>query len=82
MARVLDAFKEAKSAKGDSKATCSTDGEKILSYSTLIAKWIGDKRMWLSSKSYSRTTSAQQSAIRLFARMNGYELLESDAVPI
>ena len=86
ISKVLDAFKEGKSAKGDSKESCSTNGIGIYSYTTLIAlrlsDFLGRPRMWLSSKTYSRTTSAQQSAIRLFARMNGYELLESESVPI
>ena len=85
MMNVLEAFGNRKSANGDSKRTCSTDGTSIFSYSTEIARFIENgRKVWLNTKSYSRTTNTQQNSVRLWASQNGYtknKLVESDTCP-
>ena len=45
--KVIAAFKLGKSTKGDSKATCSTDGETIYSYALQIARRHDDGSIWI-----------------------------------
>lgn len=62
--RVIDAYKQGKSAKGDSKATCSTDGTKVWSYWTVIAERQTDgSTKVVSEDGFSRTTKSQIRAL-------------------
>jgi hypothetical protein len=45
--KVIAAFKAGKSASGDSKKTCSTDGERIYSYAMRIAERHDDGSIWI-----------------------------------
>lgn len=56
-------------------ATISTDGERLWSYNTPIAKWDGG-RVIMDARRYSNTTSRQQSDLRQLARELGVELVE------
>jgi len=62
--KVIDAYKQRKAAKGDSKASCSTDGERIYSYYTMIAKRKEDGFTHIVDNSgWSRTTMMQIRAL-------------------
>jgi P2-related tail formation protein len=63
IAKVIDAFKRRVDAKGDSKGTCSTDGESIFSYRTEIARRLPNGLVWVTSYAGSQTTKMQVSAI-------------------
>ncbi len=62
--KVIDAYLNHKAAKGDSKETCSTDGERIFSYSTLIAERLenGFTKV-VAENGFSRTTKMQIRAV-------------------
>lgn len=64
IATVICAFSQSDSAVGDSKKTCSTNGEEIYSYNMLIARR-KDERIQVIKKdrSPSRTTSMQVNAV-------------------
>lgn len=63
--KVIEAYKQGKAAKGDSKGTCSTDGNRIFSYSTIIAERVGDKTVIVGGEGISRTTTAQLRAVKV-----------------
>lgn len=65
ISKVIEAFRDRKSAIGDSKRSCHTDGETVYSYSTPIARRNPDGSLWITSERYSRTTNAQITALRV-----------------
>ena len=65
ISKVIEAFKARKSAVGDSKRSCHTDGETIYSYSTPIGGRRPDGTLWITSNRYTRTTNAQIAALRV-----------------
>ena len=69
IAKVIEAFKAGKSAQGDSKRTCWTDGEAVYSYNMIIAKRIRnctDDRILIVQLACgpSKTTRSQIDALR------------------
>jgi hypothetical protein len=67
--KVLDAFAASKPAKGDSKATCWTDGDTIYSYALPIARRVPGRsgareRIEILAEYSTMTTNSQISAIR------------------
>lgn len=46
-------------------ASLSINGNELFSYSTVIARRLAPKRMWISSEYYSKTTSTQQNLLRV-----------------
>ena len=81
ISKVLDALSEGKARKGDHKGTCSTDGTKVFSYETEIARLLPGKRIWVTMKRYSRTTDSQCSAIQSYARLHGLTVTQSEECP-
>lgn len=49
---------------GGRNCSISTDGAKLWSYNTVIAQW-GGNAVLINNTKYSRTTSKQQSALKL-----------------
>ena len=62
--KVLDAFLARRSARGDAKGTCSTNGSSIYSYALEIARWNPDGSVWIYPGASTRTTNSQISACR------------------
>lgn len=58
--------------------TLATDGKKLVNYSTIIAKWIGDNLIELNTHKYSVTTSKIQNKIRQLATEYGIGIKERD----
>jgi hypothetical protein len=70
ISKVIEAFKAGRSAKGDSKATCSTDGNEIYSYAMKIAERLPDGSIWIEeySKAPSATTRSHIRACQFLLR--------------
>lgn len=60
----------------------SIQGDELRSYSTVIAKRLPGKRMWLSTVRYSKTTTVQQNLVRGACQRYGVTLEESDTMPL
>lgn len=58
--------------------TLATDGKKLVNYSTVIAKWIGNNLIELNTHKYSVTTSKIQSKIRQLANEYGICIQKKD----
>ncbi len=70
--KVIEAFCRHEKAKGDSKETCSTDGEKIFSYSTVIAEYLPNHLIKIKDENgFSITTRSQIRAIRQYLKGSG-----------
>ena len=81
--KVIGAFLEHKSATSGERAidtggviergaSISTDGDKLYSYWTVIAKWDGEKVLVNNTK-YSNTTTRQQSDLAIMLARKGVE---------
>ena len=79
--KVIGAFLEHKSATSGVRdiadgyymrkgASISTDGDKLYSYWTVIAKWDGDKVL-VNNEKYSNTTTRQQSDLAIMLARKG-----------
>lgn len=75
--KLLPAFINGKKTRKSKSAFVCNGG--FWSYETLISvccEFVGGKRIYLNVAKFSRTTSSQQNAIRIFAAENNIPLIE------
>lgn len=75
MKEILPAFIDGKKMK---TKTAETEFFGLWSYNTAIAVFDVNGAIYLRSRTFSKTTSSQQNAIREFARERGIPLVECD----